>query len=170
MEKRPCPLHAHQLCRTPSVRRLQHSRVEQNRGPAARQLGDDDLGIAASTLLAQRPYPDAVFAFNDLLAIGTLQACKRANIRVPEDIAIVGVDNTEFAALPDPPITSIRQHQFHTGEHAVTLLLALIGGGTSTVASAASNESLPVPDLIVRRSSCLRLSSMLSSEDIDELP
>jgi LacI family transcriptional regulator len=126
--------------------------------------------IAAATLLAQHPYPDAVFAFNDLLAIGTLQACKRANLRVPEDIAIVGVDNTELASLSEPPITSIRQHQFHTGEHAVTQLLALIGKGTAAASPTLAIESLPVPDLIVRRSSCLRLSSMLSSEDIDDLP
>jgi len=109
--------------------------------------------IAASTLLSQRPLPDSIFAFNDLLAVGALQACRRARVRVPDDVAIVGVDNTEMAAVTHPPLTTIRLHQQRTGAHAVALLLALIEEDTPFQA----DTDLRSPDLIVRRSSTLRL-------------
>jgi LacI family transcriptional regulator len=124
--------------------------------------------IAASTLLAQRPCPDAIFAYNDLLAVGALMACKRLGLRVPEDVAIIGVDDTQMAAVTDPPLSTIRLHQYHTGERAVSLLLSLLGTGaaldrTSPIVA----TDLPAPDLIVRRSSSPRSPAIASPDDLD---
>ncbi len=126
--------------------------------------------IAASTLLAQRPRPDALFAYNDLLAVGAILACRRQGIRVPDDIAIAGVDDTELAAVVDPPLSSIRLHQLETGRHAVALLLSALGGTAPAEAATLARTPLPRPDLIVRRSSSMRAASTGLLAEIDSLP
>ena len=138
-----------------SVRRALHATIREGM-------------IAAATLLSQRPCPDAIFAYNDLLAVGVLMACKRLGLRVPDDVAIIGVDDTQMAAVTDPPLSTIRLHQYHTGERAVSLLLSLLGTGTATEHTAPLiAASLPVPDLIVRRSSSPRSPSVTSPDDLD---
>ncbi len=68
--------------------------------------------------------PDAVFAANDLLAVGVLQALTMlGGIRVPEDIALVGYDDIDFAAATVVPLTSVRQPAEALGATAVDLLL-----------------------------------------------
>lgn len=68
--------------------------------------------------------PDAVFAVNDLLAIGVLQAFVMTNkVRVPDDIALVGYDDIDFAAAAIVPLTSVRQPSRFLGETAVRILL-----------------------------------------------
>ena len=126
--------------------------------------------IGASTLLAQRPHPDGIVAYNDLLAIGALQACRREGLRVPDDVAIIGVDDTEMAAVTDPPLSTIRQHQYELGAHAVALLLTLLDASSTAAAEALVRNSLPIPDLVVRRSSSLRAPSVASPEEIEGLP
>jgi LacI family transcriptional regulator len=123
--------------------------------------------IAATSLLARRPYPDAVFAYNDLLAVGVLLACRQAGCRVPDDVAIVGVDDTQLAAVSVPPLSTIRLHQYQTGRHATELLIRLVEAEGSTAAPLGDAVDLPMPDLIVRHSS--RASSLYapSFEDID---
>ena len=68
--------------------------------------------------------PDAVFAANDLLAVGVLQALALlADVRVPEDIALIGYDDIDFAAAAVVPLSSIRQPAHLIGYSAVDLLL-----------------------------------------------
>lgn len=74
--------------------------------------------------LAPRERPDAVFAANDLLALGLLQALvMQDGIRVPEDIALVGYDDIDFAESAVVPITSISQSSADIGAKAVELLI-----------------------------------------------
>lgn len=84
-------------------------------------------GRAAGEQLAARSpedRPDAVFAANDLLAVGVLQALSLlGTIRVPEDIALVGYDDIDFASATIVPLTSVRQPAELIGETAVDLLL-----------------------------------------------
>jgi LacI family transcriptional regulator len=125
--------------------------------------------IGASTLLAQRPRPDGIVAYNDMLAVGAVQACKREGLRVPDAVAIVGVDDTDLAVVADPPLTSIRLHQFETGQHAMALLLSTLEGAAQSEATVMAQTPLPRPDLIVRRSSSARAGLMASPEEIDSL-
>jgi LacI family transcriptional regulator len=68
--------------------------------------------------------PDAIFAANDLLAVGVLQAfAMMAGLRVPEDIALIGYDDIDFAAATVVPLSSIRQPAHQIGYSAVDLLL-----------------------------------------------
>ena len=68
--------------------------------------------------------PDAIFAANDLLAVGVLQAfALMADVRVPDDIALIGYDDIDFAAATVVPLSSIRQPAHLIGYTAVDLLL-----------------------------------------------
>ncbi|MYV96920.1 LacI family DNA-binding transcriptional regulator [Streptomyces sp. SID3343] len=80
---------------------------------------------AARVLLASGTdsLPSAVFCANDLLAMGLMRELLRAGVRVPEDVAIVGYDDIEFAAASAVPITSIRQPTLRLGRTAAELLL-----------------------------------------------
>lgn len=92
--------------------------------------------------------PHAVFAVNDLLAIGLLQAFSRAKVVVPGDIAIVGFDNIEFAAQVAVPLTTVHQPAYDLG-HAVAKLLH------EEIESNALHEPQQVvftPHLVVRES------------------
>ena len=74
----------------------------------------------------QRNDPPGVFATNDLVAIGLLQGLVNRDIRVPEDIAIIGYDDIEYAAAAAVPLSSIRQPRADLGRRAAELLLAEI--------------------------------------------
>jgi len=67
--------------------------------------------------------PTAVFCANDLLALGVLQALTTAGLRVPQDVAIVGYDDIDFAAAAAVPLTSVRQPREQLGRTAAQLLL-----------------------------------------------
>lgn len=109
-------------------------------------------GRAAGEQLRDRPArerPDAVFAANDLLAVGVLQALSMlADVRVPEDIALVGYDDIDFAAAAVVPLTSVRQPAELIGWTAVDLVLRE-AAGTLEPADATVRFR---PELVVRAS------------------
>ena len=85
-------------------------------------------GGAAATraLLARRPDVDALFVGSDLMALGALDALREAGRRVPEDVAVVGFDDSELARTSDPPLTTVRQPIEQLGTEMARLLLAQI--------------------------------------------
>jgi LacI family transcriptional regulator len=83
---------------------------------------------AARRLLDLQEPPTAIFAFNDNLAIGALQAARERGVRVPEELSIVGFDDLEFAELVTPALTTVRQPLAEMGRMAVSLLERLIEG------------------------------------------
>lgn len=86
-------------------------------------------GRAAGEVIASLPKaerPDAVFAANDLLAIGVMQSIRSASISIPDDIAIIGYDDIDFAVSAEVPLSSIRQPSHLLGHTAVDLLLKQI--------------------------------------------
>jgi DNA-binding LacI/PurR family transcriptional regulator len=91
--------------------------------------------------------PDAMFVFNDLGALGFLDGLLDRGIRVPEDIAIVGLDDIELAGRARIPLTTVRQPTDRIGSMAVDYILARLRGETPQL-----RQLLP-PELIVRRSS-----------------
>jgi LacI family transcriptional regulator len=72
--------------------------------------------------------PQAVFAANDLMAIGAMQAIIQAGLRVPEDVAVMGFDDIPTAQLVTPTLTTIRQSQEDMGKLAAELLLERLTG------------------------------------------
>ena len=65
----------------------------------------------------------AVFACNDLMAVGVLNACKKLNLDVPKDLSIIGYDNIDLSKFVEPKLTTIDQNMFLLGTNAATLLL-----------------------------------------------
>ena len=74
-------------------------------------------------LLEARPDVDAVFAASDLMAAGAVQVLRAAGRRIPEDVAIVGFDDSSTAETTEPPLTSVRQPIEEMGREMVRLLL-----------------------------------------------
>ncbi|MFE4726675.1 LacI family DNA-binding transcriptional regulator [Microbacterium sp. NPDC056736] len=106
-------------------------------------------GRAVGAELAARPAadrPDGVFAANDLLALGVLQALIAGGVSVPRDIAVVGYDDNEFAEASLIPLTSVRAQHADFGATAVDLLFEAIEHGTVV-------QRIYEPELIVRESS-----------------
>lgn len=94
--------------------------------PALEAAGDftQEGGAAAmSRLLEARPDLDAVFAASDLMAAGAIGTLKAAGLRIPEDVAIVGFDDSSIAPTSEPPLTSVRQPIEEMGREMVRLLL-----------------------------------------------
>ncbi|WP_327292696.1 LacI family DNA-binding transcriptional regulator [Streptomyces sp. NBC_01198] len=105
---------------------------------------------AGSRLLGLGHRPTAVFCANDLVALGVLQAMFAARISVPDDMAIVGYDDIEFAAAAAVPLTSVRQPAVSMGRLAAETLLE------ETVGDPADHSHRQIvlqPELVVRGSS-----------------
>jgi DNA-binding LacI/PurR family transcriptional regulator len=89
-------------------------------------------GLAAAAvapcraLLALREPPTAILCFDDLLAIGAIQALVQCNKRVPADCSITGFDNIPIAEVVNPPLTTFNQPKYTLGTRAANLLLNLI--------------------------------------------
>jgi LacI family transcriptional regulator len=82
--------------------------------------------VAALTLLDRAQPPSAVFAFNDDLAFGVVRAARTHDLRVPEDLSVVGFDDQEYARLVTPALTTVRQPFQEMGRMAVSLLTRLL--------------------------------------------
>jgi LacI family transcriptional regulator len=90
---------------------------------------------AARALLSMDGPPTAIFACNDLMAIGAISAIVEMDRRVPEDLSVVGFDDVHLASFANPPLTTIVQPKYEMGALAATMLL----------------ERLDEPDLPPRR-------------------
>jgi LacI family transcriptional regulator len=96
-------------------------------------------------LLKRHPDLDAVVCYNDLMAVGTLQAAASLRRRVPVDLAVVGCDDIRLASLVTPALTTLRTDTYALGHRAAELLFALMRGEPS------SAVVIP-PELVIRES------------------
>lgn len=70
--------------------------------------------------------PDAIFAHHDIVAAGAMMALKSLNLRIPQDVGLVGYSNWQFSSMIDPPLSTVSQPGFKIGETAITMLLEMI--------------------------------------------
>ncbi len=114
--------------------------------------GDDPtprLGYPFARQLLERKQPfTALFAYNDISAIGSICAFQEAGLRVPDDISVVGFDDIQSASYISPPLTTVRQPLLKMGEIAAQTLLGRIEGQIKYVPEIAIE-----PELVVRKSS-----------------
>ena len=78
------------------------------------------------TLLSESPESTAIFACNDLMAIGAMRAIQERGLRVPDDVSVVGFDNIALARFVTPPLTTVAQPKYEMGQLALQLLLERI--------------------------------------------
>jgi len=132
-------LRRHQL-ESAEERIVTRERVEES--------GDDAGYQAMQELLSLRNRPDAVFCYNDLTAIGAMEAARAAGLSVPEDIAFVGAGNLRYARYLRIPLTSVDQQPEKLGLRAGELALEVM----ATPEMSCKTLLLP-PKLVVRHSS-----------------
>ncbi len=144
------------------IDRLAGAKEVVRRNPKAtfRQIKTTSLTVVAGrevglAILKEAPErrPDAIFAANDLLALGLLQAFMfQSKIRVPEDIAVIGYDDIDFAESAIVPLTSVRQPAHLLGATAVEMLI-------DEAENAAKHKHRQItfqPELVVRASTILK--------------
>jgi LacI family transcriptional regulator len=107
----------------------------------------DEGQAAAERLLARRPDVTAVFAANDLLAVGCLRTLRADGRRVPEDVSLVGCNDMPLVDLIDPPLTTLRLPGYEMGRRAGAMLLAALEDEDATDGLVALR-----PELVVRAS------------------
>jgi len=109
---------------------------------------DEESGTAAAhTLIGEADRADALFAANDMMAIGALVAFQRAGIAVPGDIAVAGFDDIPLARLVTPALTTMRVGIAEIGAEAVSRVAAILAGGEDT------ETRWVVPQIVARASS-----------------
>jgi LacI family transcriptional regulator len=146
-----------------------------------RALGENGLALGPEDLLAGnmtmesaydavmgfrdsvRGY-DAIFATNDLMAIGCLLAVKELGLRIPQDVAVVGYDDTDLAACIRPPLTTIHQPREELSLVTCERLIELIRGRHAGAARRDARRILLTPKLVVRETSVAEGGSRARSE------
>lgn len=112
-------------------------------------------------LLAQHDQqPTAIFAHNDLMAFGALEALAEHGVSCPEDIAMVGYNDTPMTAFTNPPITTVRLPGYELGRMAADTAVVLIENGPQP------ETSLSLPPILVPRQSTLGWSSRVIDNDL----
>ncbi|HMM66356.1 MAG TPA: LacI family DNA-binding transcriptional regulator [Dokdonella sp.] len=107
----------------------------------------ESSGYAAGSAIARMsPRPDAVFAANDMMALGCLFALNEAGLSVPGDIALAGFDDIPMARFVSPPLTTMRVNIAELGERAARALIAQLSELNT------APEGTSAPELIVRAS------------------
>jgi DNA-binding LacI/PurR family transcriptional regulator len=108
--------------------------------------------IAAQKILSTKKTFTALFAFNDVSAIGAIRALQEAGLRVPEDVSVLGFDDIYSAAFHNPALTTIRQPLFEMGVLAAKTLLERVSKNQPNDDAAIPQTLTVEPTLIVRQS------------------
>jgi len=83
---------------------------------------------ACSTVLLRKERPDAVFCYNDIVALGFMGGARALGISIPEDVSVVGIDNIPIGRFTSPPLTTVDAQGELLGEEAMRLLIREIAG------------------------------------------
>ena len=110
-----------------------------------------DVGYQATLkLLALRQPFTALFAFNDISAMGAIRALREAKFQVPTDVSVIGFDDIQSAAYQNPPLTTVRQPLREMGRIAAETLLSRIRNSEFQ----SGGEIMVEPELVIRGTTC----------------
>jgi DNA-binding LacI/PurR family transcriptional regulator len=102
--------------------------------PTVRTVGYRPAGDAqarAIELLSAADRPTAILCFSDAFAVGAIRGAESLGLRVPDDVSVVGFDDSPLAAASRPPLTTVHQEVATKGQAAVSILMGLLGGDTA---------------------------------------
>ncbi len=119
----------------------------------------NDGYLATQALIGVEDPPTAIFAANDLMALGAIFALQDAGLRVPQDIAVAGYDNRSFTGFVRPSITTVSLPCYEMGETAARLLLSFISGKVKGA------EPIEVLGRLIVRESCGAIEGKWEFED-----
>lgn len=106
-------------------------------------------------MLLEEEHPTAVFACNDLMALGVINACSKLNIKVPEELSVIGFDNTLVAEISHPKLTSVDLNMKEIGYRAAAELLNEINNGDK------GRRKVIMDTKLVIRESCGKVSDSI---------
>jgi LacI family transcriptional regulator len=115
-------------------------------------------------LLERKQHFTALFAYNDISAIGAIWALREAGLRVPEDVSIVGFDDIPGAAFANPGLTTVRQPLLRMGEIAAQTLVSYIEERQEYVPEIAIE-----PEFVIRDSTARPVRSGVEFENLDDI-
>lgn len=121
---------------------IHHINTATLTAPEGRSAGERLLGMP------RRRRPTAVFCANDLLAVGLLQYLTQQGLAVPDDVAIIGYDDIDYASAAAVPLSSVAQPRHQMGQEATRLLLAEANGGPKH----RHRSTVLLPELVARAS------------------
>ncbi|NQX13073.1 LacI family DNA-binding transcriptional regulator [Microbacteriaceae bacterium VKM Ac-2855] len=116
---------------------------------------DEEAGVRASSILLERAeLPTAIFAFNDRCAIGVLDTFIRAGVRIPEDVSLIGYDDSRMAGISVVALTTIAQDAAGLARRAVELAIDRV-----------ADESLPVREAVLAPTLVVRSTTATPRDD-----
>lgn len=102
-----------------------------------------------------KEHPTAVFCYNDLIAIGVIEALTKLNIKVPEKVSVVGFDNIDFSGFVRIPLTTVQMPAYEIGKAATQLLIKQISNSSKQL-----SENITLEHTLIVRESCARLETI----------
>jgi len=131
--------------------------ITEHRGDIeTKQRGEE----AMRRLLSLKPRPDGVFCFNDPLAMGAINYALDSDVRIPEDIAVIGCGNLHYDDSLRVPLSSIDQHSREIGQEAARIALGILNAKTPP----APETVVLRPELVIRRSTQRQAAKQISSK------
>lgn len=121
-------------------------------GEGGGSIGEERGKRAMDAVLALKPRPDALFCFNDTIAVGAMVRAQEAGVRIPQDMAIVGCGNYHYSSKLRVPLSSVDQRAAEIGERTAKMIIGLL----EKPAPARPRTVVLEPRLIVRASSQVR--------------
>jgi LacI family transcriptional regulator len=121
------------------------------------EMGDytTETAVTCAHRLLSRPNrPTAIFAANDMTAMGVYQAANELGLQIPEDLSVIGFDNLREAAYLSPPLTTIDQFIEKMGTLATEMLSMLVKGEALPINPAEEGHLYKIPTQLVIRDSC----------------
>lgn len=113
---------------------------------------EDGYQLTMEIIEQRKNIPDAIFYANDFMAFGGIRALHEKEIRIPQDISIIGYDDIIVTSLITPTLTTVRQPVYEMGENAAELLLKRIQG----TVEAEKQHILLKPELVIRNSTSMK--------------
>ena len=113
---------------------------------------------AIEKLFEQFPQMDSIFVANDQMAVSVIQAACQKNLRIPEDLGVVGFDNIAESAFFCPPLTTIQIDQYSVGKVAVEEMIKIIESSWQGQEPTEPKSIMLTPTLVVRQSSLRQIN------------